>query len=349
MKMNIKRYIEALHVVFLALIIAGCGGGGGGGDDSSSGGGGGGGGSSSTITATNAAFYAANVGYLGDISDITDNLVTQVFGVEVENQGKPPLGQFINWLLDQLPQLQYQVVPNTVVSVIPDQTIPCPTGNAVVSWTDADSDDQISNGDSVEVTFNGCLGLFDDVDTVDGVLASNEIALTGDLNNLALGATLSTTVSFVNFQYTWADGVETVNGSVDINIDTSDGVVFNSTYTGVIHGAGNETGFGDYTYDYTNMNLVGSVDNATDAYSNEMNGDINDSELGTFSVVTSSAFEGVGNANPNTGNATVTALDNSSVTLDVVDASNVRLLVDTDGDDVDEDTINMTWAELNSI
>ena len=63
-------------------------------------------------------------------------------------------------------------------------------------------------------------------------------------------------------------------------------------------------------------------------------------------MTTDVAFSGVDPFDPDTGQLTCVGVNNSSVTLTVIDSMNVELAVDTDGDGIADNTYTEAWTSL---
>jgi hypothetical protein len=69
----------------------------------------------------------------------------------------------------------------------------------------------------------------------------------------------------------------------------------------------------------------------------------------TFTVRTLTDFVQQGNNNPSAGVLSVTASDNSSLTLTALDSTNVQISVDNNGDGVVDQTTTTTWSDLRNM
>ncbi len=354
--MNTQHTFTTLLAAAIALALAGCGGGGGSDstDDSNlsgggaGAGGGGGGGTTGTINAGNAKSYAAYVSTLGDIIDFENMSAGLITGIDVSQTESMRLGKLINWQIDLLPALQYTITPSNVTGLIlPPGAIPCPGGGDIsIAWNDADSSNTVSTGDSTQITFNSCIT---GTDTLSGSMSMAFNSVSGDWSLPGTAWSLDITLTAKDLKDTWnSQSSETTNGTLSIERSSPDGVVISTKITGSVQSSGTDAG-GDYAYTINNVNLTGRSNTATNAYSGSYNGDVNESDLGAFSIVTSTEFSGVEPNEPNTGVARVTANDGSSLTMTVLDATSISLEVDTDGDGTTDSTVNTTWAELDNV
>jgi len=96
-----------------------------------------------------------------------------------------------------------------------------------------------------------------------------------------------------------------------------------------------------------NFSMTITVDNNTSAYTLTAGGTFASTALGgTITLSTPVALSGVGTANPNAGTVKLVGEGNSSVTVTPLDATNVRLEVDSNGDGSSDATIDTTWTAL---
>ncbi len=149
-----------------------------------------------------------------------------------------------------------------------------------------------------------------------------------------------------NLQDTFGDqDYETISGTLAIDNSSEDGVLITTKITGSVQVSGMDSS-GEYSYEVSDMNLSGTSDSSNDAYSGGYDGNVSESGLGAFGIVTVTKFSGVEPAMPDTGVAKATANDGYSVTLTVQDATNISLEVDTDGDGIIDGTVNTTLDKL---
>lgn len=354
--MSIKIHSKAYHIVFVALLVTACGGGGG--DDGGSNnnaGGGGGGGVGSSITQANAIVYASEILYMGDLLGIGD-IVEFAVSVETEEKhkhGRFNLTEFVDWSIDTLVNMPYDITPTSIVSVFPDpKTEDCggPTdGTVSIVWND-NGDSVLSNGDSAVITFSGCKGVLFGDDALTGTVDVDVTSALGDWVSLLPPLSIAADITITDLQLVWDTGNETDDAALTINAEKTAGGGSSLTITGSLDGVGTDDGF-DYTYGYDNLSLV-RTSNDTGDYSVLVQGDVFDSDLGDYTVNTSSSFDGNENDvpdNPQTGNAIVAAPDASSVTINVLDNVDIELQVDSDGNSINESTFNVTWEQLNSV
>ncbi len=348
--MNIlKRVTLACLVGFFLAACLGGGGGGGNGGNAGTGGGGGGagsGGSGSVVTAANAPAVAGDVVATTEIvQDLGGGSSASFVGVAVQtSDGKFSLSDYARWQILKLGDLQSQANANGIVGVqVGPETVPCDSGSITLSGNFADpSGDEITSGDSASLTFNNCIfSDFGDTFNLNGTVAITFTTVTGDL--LSFPFNLVAQFTLTNFQVT--DGAETFsgNGSFSFSLSTSNGVTFTGSITGSsisVSGPGLNSTLTSFSINFTS-------NDATGEYTVDASGTVSSSALGgTFTFTTTTPFRGIGENDPFEGVAVITADDNSSVTLIVLDFINVRLEVDEDGDGVADQTTDTTWNAL---
>jgi hypothetical protein len=134
-----------------------------------------------------------------------------------------------------------------------------------------------------------------------------------------------------------------LHGSLVLSHATDDGLSFTSSISGNNIAVADAGGSGTLS-----AFVVGATENlANGGYTFDIRATVDSPDIGgAVSIVTDSTFQGVDPDHPFTGQATITGANNSSVTLIAVDAVNVTLLVDEDGDGVTDQTIDTTWDNL---
>ncbi len=248
-------------------------------------------------------------------------------------------------LSTQLKRLQ-ALVPQTskdvtAAVVVPPQTFACfVSGTLTVSGDVADPTlSTLTPGDTITGTFSNC-------DDGDGVVLSGTMNLTvqafsGDF--FAPPYSFSVAIDLSNFSITESGESLTLNGGETLSESSPDDVLFDTTLSG------NAINFTESTSDsgtMSNFNLTGTDDFSTLQYTFDTSGTLATVDLGgSVQYVTTTTFQGVGNAYPSTGVMVVTG-DNSSETITVVDSTNLTIDVDDKGDGTVDQTINTTWNAL---
>jgi hypothetical protein len=250
--------------------------------------------------------------------------------------------------------------------VITENDIPCEEGGSYdFIWEDNDDNEEFSAGDTITTIDDNCVEYGE---TTNGQIS---VTLHEDEPNLSM------TMIFTDFTTIDSEGTSTLNGDLSVIIeDSSESFSISSTsfsfsdsefsatfsnvsLTGTTSGTLEslvmtadtltvvEEGV---TETFSNVSSTFTEDSNTLVYTMDLNETFDAPELGgTVSVDTLQPFEELESDEfPYTGIMKITASDNSSVTLTALDAVNVRLEVDEDGDGAIDETINdTTWASLD--
>ncbi len=213
-------------------------------------------------------------------------------------------------------------------------------GGGSFSFTldDVDNNSDISTGDTMDLSFNNCneAGV-----VLSGGLSLTGLVVSGDITTFPYS--LQFTMQMKKLQ-TVENGESTkLDGTATFVESTTDGVVFNNS----LSGSSIQYTAGGITVTVTAFRLDTTEDSGTGVYTLDASAAVSSSSLGgTATVVTDVPFQGAGSNDPFIGQATITGASNTRVTLIALDAVNVRLEVDEDGDGVTDTTIDTTWDAL---
>lgn len=300
----------------------------------------------STITFANSTDVAAqSYSASGALNDQASGSTSLVTGVSVETTSTGFLDATIRHLYRAL-----DVKPATmVVGVSSSATEACTGGGTVTVAVEATRADMLSNGDTMKITANNCTEDGLKIHGVASIVFSN---LTGTPSEFsAWGATMAMT--FTDFAVTENNVTETAKGDMTLVYSRTSAGAENFSAAGksfrLTTAEGSSTvvrTFSDYTYAgsatssnlYTyraNFTLVGNLPKLG---SNVM-----------YTVKTTKDFKQNGTGNPSEGVMTVTATDKSSLTLTVLDSSNVQIGIDRNGDGTVDETTTKTWAQISSL
>jgi len=228
-----------------------------------------------------------------------------------------------------------------VYAVIP-QTVACDTGEATVEWDDADNNFEISTGDTFDIVFDLCF-FEDSGTTLDGLTSLTNLVVTGDpLNQIAPWA-LEITFGFNNLSGTDSAGTAILDGDINVDYSSDDNIVENilvTTASLTTQQAGITETLSDYvltqTFDVNALTLVLST-----------NGTLTSTLLeGSVTFETLEDFEGTFDDNPSIGQLLISD-DSSSVLVTVLDNISVQLDIDFELDGTIDETIVVTWADLD--
>lgn len=272
-----------------------------------------------------------------------------VTGVEVTAQDVQSAGR---GLLDASLGLLYkgiepQASDSLVTGLSTSGTASCNGGGTVSRTLDYSVPGRISNGDRMVISASNCTqnGI-----AIDGSLTFVFSNLAGTINSsMAWSATLALTYGNLSMAYNGT--AIRVNGDLTMGY-SQDGLGAASVSAGgnslQMTLVKNNTVVVDRTlsaYDYS-ATLNGSSASFSTNYT--LSGNFPKFGNATFTVATVTPFQVSAGSAPSSGILTVTATDKSSLRLTAVDAVNVRLEIDRNGDGTADQVINTTWADLRN-
>lgn len=321
-----------VSIVALSLLVAGCGGGGGstftgaGPAVSSSFPIDGSNGVAATRLSWEAAVASGGFADLGGAAGFTAAAPDTFTGSAVAEQVPEPDGLLFN-----------------VVSLIPfgPDVYPCEGGTGTVTISgDLAVPGTLTAGDTFLIVYELCDEGVGEV--VDGTVNLTVSDFSGDvfLGTYLLGMdAIADTLSV-------ATATDTVVGSGDaaLTLNTIDSPYVEAGVTGVVMTQDSLTS-SETLRNYSSFQTFdGNLSPAV--YTMSASGTLESSELpGSVDYSTELAFAGNESEYPNEGVLVVRG-DNSSARLIAVDATNVRIEIDSNGDGAVDETIDMTWAEL---
>lgn len=200
----------------------------------------------------------------------------------------------------------------------------------------------LSAGDRIIVVATACNDGFDEI--LDGTIDMTITRFNGDIFTGLYELVTDTT--FDNLQVITPDDVIMNNGDASVSLDTRAAPYVESVVSGasmtVSSNASNDT--------LTDFSSAQTVDAGLEGvpYTLFSSGTLDSSQLtDTVSYATPLTFTGFAGEFPNSGELLVSG-DASSVRLVALDAVNIRIDVDTDGDGQVDESISTTWVELTS-
>lgn len=222
------------------------------------------------------------------------------------------------------------------------QIVPCDMGEATVTWDDVDNNLVISTGDTFDVLFSMCF-FADTGTTLDGAASLTNIIVMGDPVNQIAPWRLATTIGFDNLSGTDADGTVILVGSLDLDLSSDDNVVVDLSM-GTASLSAQQSGVTETLTDYM---LAATFDLNTLTEVINTNGTLTSTLLeGTVTFETLQEFTVIGDDYPSAGQM-LNSDSSSSVLVTVLDNISVQLEVDLDLDGTVDETIVVTWAELD--
>ena len=238
-----------------------------------------------------------------------------------------------------------------LAAVVLTETVLCDTGEATVTWNDVDNDLVISTGDTFDVLFVMCF-FADTGTTLDGATSLTDMIVTGDSVNQIAPWRLETTIGFDNLAGTDAAGTVNLDGSLDLDLGSSDNVIVDLSI-GTASLTARESFFDyDTLTDYVliatfDLNALTDVirTSGTLAKAYLPGGDVFFAE-GTVTFETLQDFTVIGDDNPSAGQLLISD-SSSSVLVTVLDNINVQLEIDLELDGTIDQTIVVPWSELD--
>ncbi len=230
----------------------------------------------------------------------------------------------------------------SVLSDIFMETIACDTGQATVTWNDADNNLMISTGDTFDVVFNMCF-FADSGATLNGATSLTNMVVTGDPINQIAPWGLATTFGFDNLTATDGGGPATIDGSLDLDLGSDDNVIINLSI-GTASLTVQDSGITETLSDYV---LTQTLDLGALTEVISTSGTLTSTLLeGNVTFETLQDFIVIGDDNPSAGQLLISD-NSSSVLVTVLDNISIQLEIDLDLDGTIDETIVVTWAELD--
>jgi hypothetical protein len=297
-------------------------------------GGGGGGVTSATLSADAAPLVTAQV-----LETIQLNADLGITGGGVAAQSASGDGGQAQ-ALRQLTRRSIAAAPRAAIDPI---TFECDVSGTVRYSGNVTGPDTLSPGDVLSASFTGCDDGFGEI--INGALRLTVLEFAGDLSGDAY--LLRADALFGDLSLTTQEEVFRWNGTARIELDTRV-----SPITAAVSGAQLDLGIGTAARRLTDYAIDLSVDVADDPPVRRVSGtgSFRSSDLtGFVDFVTVFPFVAEGSANPGSGELLIFGANDASIRVVVVDDSAVQLLLDLDGDDVVEETIDTTWNALNGL
>ena len=237
------------------------------------------------------------------------------------------------------------VLADGVVMAVSTDVVACDTGEVSVTWDDADNSLLISTGDTFDVVFAECF-LADTETTFNGSISLTNLVVTGDPFNQIAPWGLAWTIGFDGVFVTDSTGVSLVNGGLDLDLSSKDNLTVDLSIAAVsISLSATVSMFpdeilSDYVLAETlDLNALTQVVNTSGNFASE-------SLEGAVAFETLQDFVIMVDDNPSAGQLLISD-DSSSVLVTVLDNINVQLEIDIDLDGTIDQTIVVTWADLD--
>lgn len=235
-------------------------------------------------------------------------------------------------------------------------SVDCSGGGVVnTSWTDADSDGELSERDFVTLTFNTCVE--EDL-TLNGEMDVGILSLVGDPST-DLSWTVLFRLNFNSLTGSENGAIVEVAGTLDVTVDThASGAVVTDITTEVAVGPGTTASsflHFDEGDDFIELTLysVSFQENTDGSFAVSSQGTLESSFIGgtvTFTTPQEVTGTGFDVNNPSAGEMRIVGAANSSVLLRILDSVFVELDLDDEGDgfDTGDLTLPSSWDELDA-
>jgi len=321
-----SRRVVSLVVISGVLTLVGCSGGGGGGDPAAP----------AAITAGNATLIAASVmgaaQNAADLGQFTFFGPTTTLAFSSKSILAAKVADVRNAGLDALMR-RAQAIPLAPIS--PDTT-PCADAGRVTLSGDVAAAGTLTPNDTIALDFALCV---EGAVTVNGRFSMQVVSFSGDF---ASGTySLNVGVQLSDLEVTIGGEATTMNGSVSLDIDAVASGTVTTTVTSTsisVARHGSTSTFSNYSSTTTTL---------SGAFARDVSGSLTSSAFsGSVTFSTTTLLQGACGCSTDAGQVVITGANGGTITVVVLDATFVRLKVDTNGDGTVDATFDVTWTDL---
>jgi len=222
------------------------------------------------------------------------------------------------------------------------EVVACDSGELTATWNDQDNNLDISTGDTFDIVFDMCF-FADSGVTLDGTTSFTEMAISGDPFGQIAPWGLAMTFGYDNLSATDPFGTVILDGALVLDISSADNVTVSLSISATALTAqqsGESQTLSNYLLTQTlDLNaLLQTINAAGTLTSTVLDGSV------TFETVVD--FVVMADDNPSAGQMLI-ADASSSVLVTVLDNLRVQLDIDLDLNGTIDETIVVTWAELD--
>jgi hypothetical protein len=217
-------------------------------------------------------------------------------------------------------------------------TTPCAVGGTTTVSGNLANEVTLTVGDTLTVSFAAC----DDGTTViDGTFSMKITSLSGDLTSGSFA--LGVAVTLTSFEITENGETVTANGGISFLTDARQSPTVTTTVTTdslTVSGGGATNTLADFS-------LTEVLDSVTSDYSLATQGTLTSTAFsGSVTFTTQVNLQGTGADHAVSGELLITGANGATIHIIVLDATNVRLELDLDGNGTVDQTLDATWDEL---
>jgi hypothetical protein len=235
-----------------------------------------------------------------------------------------------------------QGIPKPALRGVITEVVTCDAGETTATWNDADNNLIISTGDTFDVVFDMCF-LADTGTTLNGATSFTNIVVSGDPSFQIAPWGLAMTFSFDNLSGMDGAGTAIIDGDLDLDLSSNDNVVLNLS-VGTASLTVQQSGISETLSEFV---LTETVDLNALTQTLSASGILTSTLLeGSVTFETLQDFFVIGDDNPSAGQLLISD-SNSSVLVTVLDNISVQLQIDLDLDGMIDETMVVTWAELD--
>jgi hypothetical protein len=295
----------------------------------------------STISEANAVAVAADAYAISSsVYGLSELSIGGLVGASVRAAPRAP--DVIPFSYRQVQRLAGVPLPGAdgLAGAVVTESTACPGGGSVtITVNDADDDRQLSSGDGASFRFDGCR---EDGLVIDGTFALGDVVISGPA---ASPTGIAGTFTYSNMRVTEGGFWTSLNGSARLatTVVNASPLVLSVRIDipSLAYGASDGS-----SYTLSDFRATTSADAATNGYTLSVSGTTTDATLGTLTLSTTTPFAGTIGLAPASGRMEVRATDGSNLRLTAIDATDVRIELDANGDGRHESSTSRTWASL---
>jgi len=235
-----------------------------------------------------------------------------------------------------------QGIPKPALRGVITAVVTCDSGETTATWNDADNDSLISTGDTFDVVFDMCF-FADAGTTLHGTTSFTNIVVSGDPTFQTAPWGLAMTFGFDSLSGMDGAGTAIIDGDLDLDLSSNDNVVVNLS-VGTDSLTVQQSGISETLSDFV---LTETVDLNTLTQALSASGILTSTLLeGSVTFETLQDFFVIGDDNPSAGQLLISD-GSSSVLVTVLDNISVQFEIDLNLDGMIDQTMVVTWAELD--